>query len=345
MDFQGKDRKDIFLPASHVKVLEHLRRVNKNIVVVLLNGSPIDTSWDRNAKAILEMFLAGQSLGSAVANILYGNATPGGKLPVSFPCALEQTPAYLNYPGCNGKVEYKEGIFVGYRYYLTKKISVKYPFGFGLSYTVFDIKLVNKEINGNNISFDLEIANIGAFDGSEVVQVYVESPKGSVPRAVRELKAFKRVYLEKREKKLISFALNEKDFAYYDEKMHSWYAPKGTYNVVVSTDCTNTKLAMAIDITPQKGQHSEITGWSTVGALRESEAGRVAIERIKQLLRDSDNEQALKFPLLQRNGESDDQVDKIPLRMITVLTDNTINNDIMDDLIETVNNQNLEKYR
>ena len=345
IEAEGKDRKNLFIPESHRSVIRKLSQVNSNLIVVLLNGSPVDMSWDESASAVLEMFLAGQCLGGAVANLLYGVVSPGGKLPMTFPSSIEQSPAYLNYPGYSGKVNYGEGVFIGYRYYITKDINVRYPFGYGLSYSRIDVQVKGYRGDGNKADVNVYLENTGKYKASETVQIYVESPKTRIPRPKRTLVAFKRVYLNPAEGKLINFSLTEKDFEYFDPDLNDWYASKGRYRIVVATSSVDDVTSIEIDINPKRLKFEEITGWSSVGELRSTKAGEEAYREIKRILKESGNAQAQKLPIFKKNGESEEQVNKIPLRMITVLTDNVLNNDIMDDLISTVNNKNLEACR
>ncbi len=342
---EGKDRKDMMMPRSHIRLITELSKVNSNIVVVLLNGSVVDMSWDSDVKGILEMFLAGQGLGRAVAKLLFGEAIPGGKLPVTIPESLEETPAYLNYPGYSGRVRYAEGVFIGYRYYTTKHLRVKYPFGYGLSYTSFQIRNGGFVREGNNITLSVEVTNTGKMEGSEVVEIYVEPPYSRVPRPVRTLQDFSRVYLKAGETKNVSFSLGERAFAYFDPDLCDWYAPQGEYVIHVSVSAEEDIYSIPFKIETCRHKYEEITGWSSVGNLRSTVAGREAFEEIRRILLASGNSQAMKLPILQLNGESEEQIDKIPLRMITVLTDNIVNNDIMDKLILTVNQKNLEALR
>lgn len=345
IEAEGKDRKDIFMPTSHVRLITEIAQVNPNVVVVLLNGSPVDLGWDSSAKGVLEMFLAGQCLGSAVARLLFGLANPGGKLPVSFPYRIEHTPAYLNYPGFSGKVRYAEEVFVGYRYYLSKHIETKYPFGYGLSYTTFELKNAGVDVDGNDARISVDVSNTGNVYGSEVVQIYVIPPFSRIPRPVKELKAFRRVYAAPGETVRISFNLCEKDYEYFDPDLGNWYAAEGIYRIAVGTSCIAESFGIDVRIVPSKPKFEEITGWSSIGSLRATPAGKEAIENIRHVLIESGNEQALKFPLVSLEEKDEAQVDKIPLRMITVLTDNIVNNDIMDEIISTVNRKNLECIR
>lgn len=342
IEAEGKDRKDMMMPASHVRLIHEVSNANGNVVVVLSNGSPVDTSWDGSVKAVLEMFLGGQMMGRAVARLLFGLATPGGKLPVSFPYRLEQNPSYLNYPGHMGVVTYSEDVFIGYRYYVTKGIDVKYPFGFGLSYTDFEISISDFRFGSVQVSLRVKVRNVGSMNGSETVQIYVAPPTGRIPRPRVELRDFARVYLCPGQECEVSFSLDTDAFSYFDEDLKDWYMAPGEYGVIVATSSRDLVDERKVMLSPKRLKHDEITGWSTIGALRATPAGAAAIERIKDTLSRSSSESARNFPIFRKNGETQDDVDRIPLRMITVLTDNSINNDIMDSIIEDANRMNLE---
>lgn len=342
IEAEGKDRKDMKMPESHVRLISEVSKVNPNTAVILSNGSPVDTSWDSSVKGVLEMFLGGQMMGKAVANLIYGISTPGGKLPVSFPYRLEQTPAYLNYPGHMGKVKYAEDVFVGYKYYKTKGINVKYPFGHGLSYTRFAILDSSLERIGDDISITVSIKNTGRVKGSETIQIYASSPSSNIPAPAVTLRDFQRIYLDPDERGEVSFSFKESDFSYFDEDLGSWYTTPGDYEILIGTSSEDIVFRHRINIVPKKIKYDEITGWSTLGALRRTPAGEEAIEEIKKSLLASSSKAAHDFPIFQKNGEKLSDIDKIPLRMITVLTDNSVNNDIMDKIIEDANKKNLE---
>ena len=342
IEAEGRDRKDIKMPSSHVRLIQEVAKANPKTVVVLSNGSPVDTSWDTDVKAVLEMFLAGQMMGKATARLLFGLATPGGKLPVSFPHKLEQNPSYLYYPGHMGKVCYSEDVFIGYRYYATKGIPVKYPFGHGLSYTTFAVNTVAFTAGKDNVELCVSVENTGDREGSETIQVYVSQPKDRIPMPARVLAAFKRVYVAPGEKRVISFHLDSASLSYFDEDLGAWYMAPGSYVISIATSSVDIIEEYTVMLTPEHIKHEEITGWSTIGALRATPAGEQSIERIKSVLAASTAESARNFPIFNDSGEARADVDKIPLRMVTVMTDNSINNDIMDSIIEDANRINLE---
>lgn len=341
IEAEGKDRKNIQMPDWHNELVAEVAKVQKNVIVVLFNGSPVYMPWLSDVKGVLECFLAGQAMGGAVADILYGATCPSGKLPVSFPMDLRNTPAYLYYPGYNGKVEYQEGIFAGYRYYQTKNIKPQFCFGYGLSYTTFEysaLTLDQREMtDADTVTIRFTVTNTGKVAGSEAVQLYVAPPKQSIPRPSRELRDFAKVFLQPGETKEVSFILGKRGFAYFDEDLADWYVTEGVYRIQIGASVEDIRLEESIQLNPVHPKRREITGWTTIGVLRESKAGCDMFEQIKQILKDSGNEQALKLPIFQEDEEHRERVDQLPLRMITVLSDNVLNNDIMDALIAKCN--------
>lgn len=180
---EGFDRIDLELPACQNKLIEAVSEVQPNLVVVLHNGSPVTMPWADKAKGILELYLGGQAAGEAAVDLLFGDVNPSGKLAETFPLRLEDTPCFLNFPGNEQFVNYSEGVYVGYRYYDAKKIPVLFPFGYGLSYTSFELK--NLHLSDKNISdkdtlkVTAVIKNTGKVSGKEVVQLYIAPPKNA----------------------------------------------------------------------------------------------------------------------------------------------------------------------
>lgn len=237
IESEGFDRKDMKLPACQNRLIEELLAVNPNLTVVLHNGAPVELPWADRTPAILEAYLAGEGSGRAVANILYGKVNPSGKLAETFPIKLADNPTYLNFPGSRAKVEYREGLFVGYRYYDTKEQEVRFPFGHGLSYTSFAYGKLALSSNtmqpGGEITVSVDITNTGDRAGKEIVQLYVQDNTGTVMRPKKELKGFERVALEPGETKTVTFVLDERAFAWYNTDIWDWYAANGDYTILV----------------------------------------------------------------------------------------------------------------
>ncbi|WP_242212853.1 glycoside hydrolase family 3 C-terminal domain-containing protein [Bacillus cereus group sp. BfR-BA-01383] len=234
---EGFDRKHLQMPENHVQLIEAIAEVQSNIVVVLSNGAPIEMPWIGKVKGILEGYLGGQALGGAIADLLFGDANPSGKLAETFPKVLSDNPSYLNFPGEGDKVEYKEGVFVGYRYYDTKNIEPLFPFGFGLSYTNFEysnLSINKKEIKDiETVSVSVNVKNIGSTAGKEIVQLYIKDVESTMIRPEKELKGFEKVELQPGEEKMVSFTLNKRSFAYYNVELKDWHVETGEFEILV----------------------------------------------------------------------------------------------------------------
>ncbi len=249
---EGYDRKHMQMPACQLKVIEEVRKVAKKLVIVLHNGSPIEMPFVDSADAILECYLGGQAVGTAQYNVLFGNVSPSGKLAETFPIRLEDNPSYLNFPGCLNNVNYAEDIFVGYRYYDKKNMKVLFPFGFGLSYSEFkyDNLRVSKEsiTDSEEINVSVDITNIGSVEAKEAVQLYVKNCKTPVLRPIREFKGFEKVSLKPGETATVSFTLNKRSFAYYEEKIHDWYVPSGEYEIEIGKNSRDIVLSKPVTV-------------------------------------------------------------------------------------------------
>jgi beta-glucosidase len=235
---EGYDRTHLNLPESQNLLIEEITKVQKNVVVVLHNGSPVLLPWKDKVKAILCVYLGGQAVGEATIDLLYGDANPSGKLAETYPLRLQDNPSYLNFPGVNNKVNYTEGLFIGYRYYDSKEMDVLYPFGHGLSYTSFayrDLLIDAKETvkDTDIITVSVKVKNTGEVFGKEIVQLYVHEKNSGVIRPYKELKAFAKVALQPSEEKTVTFTLDKRSFAYYNTDIGDWYVESGTYEILI----------------------------------------------------------------------------------------------------------------
>jgi beta-glucosidase len=235
---EGYDRKHMHLPSCQNDLIEAVSAVQPNTIVVLHNGSPVEMPWVKKVKGILEAYLGGQAVGQAVLNILFGKANPCGRLPETFPLKLEDNPSYLYFRGEGDMVEYREGVFVGYRYYETKKMDVLFPFGYGLSYTAFEysnLQLDKTTIKDTDeLTVSVDVTNTGHMTGKEVVQLYVSPKGGEVIRPVKELRGFEKIELKPNETKTVSFTLGKRAFAYWNTTIHDWYVETGNYEIQIS---------------------------------------------------------------------------------------------------------------
>lgn len=256
---EGYDRSHMKLPANQNILIEEIAKVNKNVVVVLHNGSPVEMPWVNSAKAILESYLGGQAVGIAQIELLFGRVNPSGKLAESFPIKLQDNPSYLNYPGNGTVANYAEGIFVGYRYYDKKEMDVLFPFGHGLSYTSFEysaLKVDAKKIKaGQSVVASVKVKNTGKRAGKEVVQFYIAAPQGTEckppyrePRPKMELKGFEKVELKPGETKTVAVTLDARAFSVWDESLHDWYIPGGTYQVLAAASSRDVRLCAKVEV-------------------------------------------------------------------------------------------------
>ncbi|WP_195335334.1 glycoside hydrolase family 3 C-terminal domain-containing protein [Paraclostridium bifermentans] len=249
---EGFDRTHLNIPKNQYDLVKTLKSVNENIVVVLSNGSPIEMPFLSDVKAILEAYLTGQASGKAICDLLYGEVNPSGKLAETFPLKLSDNPSYLNFPGEVDKVEYKEGIFVGYRYYDKKAMDVLFPFGYGLSYTNFeysDLKISKNEIDDTEkVTVSVNIKNIGDVFGKEIVQLYIRDKESSVTRPEKELKGFEKIGLEPGEEKEVTFILNKRSFAYYNVDLGDWHVESGEFEILIGKSSREIVLKEVITV-------------------------------------------------------------------------------------------------
>lgn len=249
---EGFDRTHLNIPKNQYDLVKALKSVNENIVVILSNGSPIEMPFVSDVKAILEAYLTGQASGKAICDILYGEVNPSGKLAETFALKLSDNPSYLNFPGEVDKVEYKEGIFVGYRYYDKKAMDVLFPFGYGLSYTNFEysnLKISKNEIDDTEkVTVSVSIKNIGDVFGKEIVQLYISDKESSVIRPEKELKGFEKIGLEPGEEKEVTFILNKRSFAYYNVDLGDWHVESGEFEILIGKSSREIVLKEVITV-------------------------------------------------------------------------------------------------
>ncbi len=247
---EGFDRTTMKLPDGHNRLVEAVSRVNENVIVVLQGGSPVEMPWADDVKAILNAYLGGQSVAPAIVDVLTGKANPCGKLAETYPICLKDTPTSFRYPDSKEDVQYRESIFIGYRYYDKVERNVRFPFGFGLSYTSFeysDIRLRKKNLTkGESTKVTFTIKNTGDVAGAEIAQVYVGKPESRVFRAPKELKGFVKVYLEPGEEKKVSVELDDRAFAFWNTATDGWCVESGEYNILVGASSRDIRLEAAV---------------------------------------------------------------------------------------------------
>ncbi len=259
-DNEGTDRVDIVLPYGQDELIEALAEVTPNLIVVNISGSPVAMPWADKVNAIVQAWYGGSESGHALADVLTGAVNPSGKLPFTMPKALADGPIKTErqYPGI--EVEgvpyweeyYDEGVFIGYRWYSSKDIPVQYPFGYGLSYTSFELSgasLSKGSIKaGSNVKVNVTVKNTGEKAGAEVVQLYVNDAEASVERPVRELKGFQKVYLEAGETRSLSFTLTPEDLSFFDADAHEWKLEPGDFHILIGTSSEDLPIDLLLTV-------------------------------------------------------------------------------------------------
>lgn len=252
-DTEGQDRPSLELPSRQNELVERVAAVQPRTVVVLQSGAPVTMPWRTRVAAILQAWYPGQECGNALADVLFGKADPGGRLPQTFPHRLEDDPAFGNYPGENGRVHYREGIFVGYRHYERRGIQPLFPFGHGLSYTSFrfaNLRLSTDTLApGAPLTVTLDVTNTGDRTGQEVVQLYVRDPEAGVPRPEKELKAFAKLTLAPGETREVTLPLTMRSLAWFDEARAAWVAEPGLFELLVGASSTDIRARASVRLT------------------------------------------------------------------------------------------------
>ena len=275
---EGYDRKHMRMPDCQNALIEAVCKVQPHTVVVLHNGAPVEMPWISQVKGVIEAYLGGQAVGAAVANVLTGKVNPSGRLTETFPLRLEDTPCFLTFGGENEQCDYSEGVFVGYRYYVSRKMPVLFPFGHGLSYTEFaysNLRLDREAMKDDEtLTVSVDVENVGSVPGKEVVQLYVAPGKGGFIRPVRELKGFEKIALAPGEKKTVRFTLDKRSFALWDVRQHDWYVEEGDYAVQICKDAETVVLTESVHVAPVRPYIPVFTVNSTLGDILRTEKGQ-----------------------------------------------------------------------
>ncbi len=279
---EGFDRVDMKLPGMQDELIRQVVAANPNTIVVLNVGSPVEMPWVDEVPAILQLWYDGQEQGNALADVLFGDVNPSGKLPTTFPVRLQDNPAYINYPGENGKVHYGEGIFVGYRYYDKKEVAPLFPFGHGLSYTTFkysNLKISEKSITPDQtLQVKVDVTNSGKVTGKEVVQLYVRDLQATFARPEKELKAFEKIELKPAETKTVTFTLNREAFWYFNVNKNAWTVEAGEFEILVGASSRDVRLSGSFTLNPEPRATRLHTGL-TIQALMDDPDGRVILSK------------------------------------------------------------------
>jgi beta-glucosidase len=261
-EVEGLDRQHMQLPPGHEALIQRLSKAHDKVIIVLSNGSPVEMPWVDDVSAILEGYLGGQAGAGALADLLVGKINPSGKLAETFPLKLEDNPSHHYFPMGPSTVEYRESIYVGYRYYDTVKQDVLFPFGHGLSYTNFeyrDLQLSHSKISEkDNLSIGLKVKNIGAVAGKEIIQVYVRAADSAIFRPEKELKGFTKVSLQPGEERKVAIDLTQRAFSYFNSQINDWQVDPGTFEILVGASSRDIRLKVNLEVVSSQTEAPQV---------------------------------------------------------------------------------------
>ena len=281
---EGADREHMRLPDNQNELIAAVTAASPNTVVVLHGGSPMELPWLDQVPAVLCVYLGGDQVGAATADLLWGRVNPSGHLAETWPIRLQDNPSYLNFPGEEGIVTYAEGIFVGYRYYDKKELAVNFPFGHGLSYTAFaysNLKLDKERMTDQEtVCVSVDVTNTGDRAGKTAVQLYVRDPKSTVRRPVRELRDFAKVALQPGETKTVSFTLGKRAFAYWEPRCHDFYVESGEFVIEIGESSRDIRLCQSVQVECTTPLSFTVTENTTIGQLLRHPKGKIVIGRM-----------------------------------------------------------------
>ena len=337
---EGYDRKHIKIPENHSRLIEAAAEVNDNMIVVLSNGSPVEMPWLSKVKAVLEGYLSGEAGGGAMADLLFGITNPSGKLAETFPLKLSHNPSYLNFPGEGDIVEYREGLFVGYRYYEAKDIEPLFPFGFGLSYTSFSytgISLDKKEMSDSEIvNVAVKVKNTGKLKGKEIVQLYIRDVKSSVIRPEKELKGFAKIELEPGEENTVTFTLGKRAFAYYDVDIKDWQVESGDFEILVGGSSKDITLRETISIKSGTTIKKKYSRNSIIGDLMDDPVGAKIARQILDTMKKNTSTYS---GIMKEDPEFLEAIVRnMPLRSLIIFGEGAIKEEMINEAIKQLNN-------
>ena len=342
---EGYDRTHMRMPDCQNRLIEAVAAANPNTVVVLYNGSPVEMPWIGSVKAVLEAYLGGQAVGLATVRVLFGEVNPSGKLPESFPKKLSDNPSYLFYGGEGDTAEYREGIFVGYRYYDRKETELLFPFGHGLSYTSFDfsdLRLSRERITDQeSLTATVRVTNTGKRAGKTVVQLYVGDCESSVFRPVRELKGFEKIFLEPGESKDVSFTLDKRSFAYWNTKIHDWHVESGEFRIEIGHSSRDIACcaAVQVDSTAEIPRRYDVNSifMDLIQDPRANTVLKPLLDGIREMFMPSDEEQSDAAQEAISNEMSLAMVKYMPLRSILSFAGDKADPGLIDQILKALN--------
>ena len=283
---EGFDRETIDLPQKQLRLLADIVKVNPNVVVVLSNGSAVSvTPWRDSVRGLLEGWLLGQEGGNALADVIFGDVSPSSKLAQTIPMSVLDDPSMPNWPGEAGHVDYGEGVFVGYRYYDTFGRQVAYPFGYGMTYSTFEIRNLSAIPHDNTVQVSAIVTNTGQVRASEVVQLYVAPCACDAARPAHELKGFEKITLDPGEASIVTFELDSRSFAYWSEPRNDWHVERGTYTIEIGSSSRDIAERVQVEL-PGDGIRLPLTLSSTFDEWSDDPIGgpilQAAINRLSQ---------------------------------------------------------------
>ncbi|GHP14080.1 glycosyl hydrolase [Lentilactobacillus fungorum] len=267
VESEGFDKTSIDLPANQVQLIHAVSQVNAHVIVVLQNGSAVRLPWISQVAGVLETYLAGEAVGEATWDVLSGKVNPAGKLAETFPLRLEDTPSYLTFNANLDDENYREGLFMGYRYYDKKKQAVQFPFGFGLSYTTFEYHDLQLKVVGDRVIGSVQVKNSGSRTGAEVVQIYVGNRTSQIEKPEKALANFVKVTLRPQEARTVNFELNQRAFSWYNPKTPGWQVDNGQYDVLVGSSSADIRLSGTVELDWQPAKRLPVDQRTYIGDL------------------------------------------------------------------------------
>jgi beta-glucosidase len=338
---EGYDRTHMRLPECQSALLDAVLNVQPNTVVVLHNGSPVEMPWADKVPAILEAYLGGQAVGGAVVDVLFGAANPCGKLAESFPIKLEDNPSHLYFPGDRDTVEYREGVYVGYRHYDAKHMDVCFPFGHGLSYTTFAYNNLRtssaKLFDGESLHVSVDVTNTGSRAGKETVQLYVASAHQGISRPEKELRQFEKVSLNSGETKTVTMTLDRRAFAYYETSLPGWHVENGAYHILIGASSRDIRLEATVFVTGDPDLSCRFTMDSTLGDVMDAPHGKSFMDQIMnrmQFFAEAADEGSAVSPEMMAAMMRD-----MPLHTIVSFSGGKIDRDALQGMVRALNGE------
>ena len=332
---EGYDRTHLNLPANQIHLIEQVAAVQPNTIIVLSNGAPIVMPWLDRVKAVLEAYLGGQAVGGAVADLLFGDANPSGKLAETFPRSLKQNPSHPYFPGEGDRVEYREGIFVGYRYYEAKDIEPLFPFGYGLSYTTFsysDLVIDKSNVTDQEkVQVSVKIKNTGSRFGQEIVQLYVRNSASSVIRPEKELKGFAKLALGPGEEQTAIFTLDKRSFAYYNVELADWHVETGEYEILIGGSSQNLVLKRSINVQSSAEIVPTFHRNTTLGELMENPKTAQILAQLQGMAPESEQSDAVSQDMMMA------MMRYMPLRALLPFTGGAMTEETLAMMLEQMN--------